>query len=186
MSDEELREQLRELIDRQQITHVLMLYSRGIDRKDREALERVYWEDAIDDHAVYCDSAPAFIDNVLRTIEQMRTSHFLGNILIEFSNRTLARSETYFIATHHLDDADGRVDWTLGGRYIDLFEKRSNEWRIKERTVVADYQRWGPATEGWHGFRPRVEAIGGAKPADPLYQVFKPGAFPLPGGKPFG
>ena len=185
MTNQSLAERLQQLLDRQEITNVLMLYSRGIDRKDKAALERVYWPDAIDDHGVQCGDARTFIDNVLPTLARMRTSHFLGNILIEFVSATVARSETYFIATHRIEETDGPINWILGGRYLDLFEKRGEEWRIKERTVVADYDRMAPVAPGWQGWQARSAVVGGPRPEDALYKGYEPGAFPLPGSVPY-
>jgi len=176
---------VQRLIDTQAITDVLMLYSRGIDRRDEAALMRVYWEDAIDDHGEYSGPAHAFIKSVMPTLAQMKTSHMLANILIEFASTTVAQVETYFQATHVLGNEPQLSHWILGGRYLDRFEKRAEEWRIKERTVVVDYQRLLADVQPWSGWQPRTQALCAAKPNDPVYRVFAPGAFPLPGGKPF-
>jgi SnoaL-like domain len=65
VSPEELERAVVALQDRQAIQDVLMTYSRGIDRLDRELLLSVYHDDAIDDHGVFVGSPEEFA--VLRT-----------------------------------------------------------------------------------------------------------------------
>jgi hypothetical protein len=62
VSPEELERAVVALQDRQAIQDVLMTYSRGIDRLDRELLLSVYHDDAIDDHGVFVGSPEEFAD----------------------------------------------------------------------------------------------------------------------------
>jgi hypothetical protein len=40
----------------------------------------------------------------------------------------------------------------MGGRYLDLFEKRGGEWRIASRTMLYDWsQDWGAAADWSQG-----------------------------------
>ncbi|TIM79731.1 MAG: nuclear transport factor 2 family protein, partial [Mesorhizobium sp.] len=59
----------------------------------------------------------------------------------------------------------------LCGRYCDLFQKRQDEWRIAERTVVYDWveEQIPPAILEADRFG-RRQPIGAPHPDDPIYQ----------------
>ncbi|UXJ50241.1 nuclear transport factor 2 family protein [Pseudomonas citronellolis] len=165
------------LVDREAIRDKLFLYCRGVDRCDREALEQVYWPEAINDHGAFVASAPEFIDAVLAGVAGMVSSHRLANILFEPAGKDCVRVETYFEAMHLLDSSGDAHNWLLIGRYLDLFEKRSGEWRILRRQLVVDLERNEPATEPNRDFPMQEKSRGAHKPADPLYGFT---ASPLP------
>jgi hypothetical protein len=64
--DEDLKSKLRELVDRQEIWAVVLRYSRGIDRLDRELVRSCYWDDAIDDHYAYIGGTRLFYRHDVR------------------------------------------------------------------------------------------------------------------------
>jgi hypothetical protein len=131
--------QLQGLFDRQAIQDVLMRYARGIDRCDMPLVESCYHPGAIDDHGSFKGPIEEFIpwvETQLQAHESMM--HFLGNIYIELED-DLAYVETYCVSYHRLKDQD--VDTLFGLRYIDRFEKRSDEWRIAARRIVAEWNR---------------------------------------------
>jgi hypothetical protein len=83
----------------------------------------------------------------------LKSTHFLGNCLVEFASDTVAAVETYFIAqleftpepsTHRSMMAASHADSTCNsrvqvfGRYVDRFEKRNDEWRVAQRRTVFD------------------------------------------------
>jgi hypothetical protein len=164
---------IQELLDRQAIHDALMRYSRGIDRHDRKLLESIYWLDAEDNHITYVGDVAGFIDYSFAFTQDMRTSHMLLNILIEFDSPALARSETYYIGYHDMPGQLGREDFVMGGRYLDLFEKRENEWRIRKRTLTCDWYMRAPSTAAWGtGILANLKTRGERYPDDPLYWVF--------------
>jgi hypothetical protein len=89
------------------------------------------------------------------------THHFIGNILIKFVDQNTAHGETYLRAFHLThpnlgeeqlqaimgprrfaelgSDAHGAYEIVVGGRYLDIFECRNDEWRIKERRLLYDF-----------------------------------------------
>jgi hypothetical protein len=75
MTIEELERTVTRLADRQAISDVLMTYSRGIDRLDRELLLSVYHEDAIDDHGVFVGSPEEFVDWAIAMHTATHLSH---------------------------------------------------------------------------------------------------------------
>jgi hypothetical protein len=165
-------EKLQALVDRQEIGDVLRRYCRAIDRRDRALLKQVYWPDAVDDHATFRGTAAEFIDYAFAHTQGMTTSHMIANILIDFDGATKAFSECYFAAYHNFAAGAGRMDRTVGGRYLDHFEKRGDRWAISRRTVCIDWYVEQPATSVWDSGRyANLPARGGAKPDDPLYRL---------------
>ena len=67
--------------------------------------------------------------------------HVLGNMSIELHG-DVAYVETYFVS-HTPGRQDGKATHlTFGGRYVDRFERRNNEWKIAHRTLVHDFSRF--------------------------------------------
>jgi len=182
--------QLRELLDKQSISDVIMTYARAIDRFDEELLRSVFHADSQHAHGFVGPSsdpslpskpgAPldfvAFAFDVLRTLT--RTHHQLGNILIEV-NGDNAYAETYFSAYHRMrakDDPlaaenayDTEMDWLVGGRYIDRFQRREGTWKISHRTGLTDWMRLEPpSTQGF--FDISLEMLGQRGADDLVYR----------------
>jgi hypothetical protein len=167
--------ELQALLDRQAIVNVLLRYCRGVDRKDRAALETVYWPEAHDDHVHSRLSGPDYVNHVLAATAEMRTAHHLGNILVEFDGPTAARSEAYFLALHEMPGEDGALEFLqLSGRYLDHFEKRGATWRIRDRTLVFDFRQTHPAQAFDTPWLARIDRRGAAFPDDPLYTALAP------------
>jgi hypothetical protein len=137
---------VEELADREAIRHCLARYCRGIDRLDEELLQSVYWDGATDDHVNFVGTGQDFIPFVYRALQPMhQTQHLIGNILIDLDGKTAAHCETYFQAFHSIPNTGGGAsDLFVGGRYVDRFEKRSDEWRIASRVVIIDWFREYP------------------------------------------
>lgn len=139
------------LIAKQEIRDALMRYSRGIDLLDPELVKSAYHADAYDDHGTFKGNAHEFAEHVMTGLSRMEcTQHFLGNSLIEIEGNR-AYSETYHVAYHRMPaDGDGPArDFTWGGRYVDVFEKRGDgPWLILRRTVVHSWSRIDPVGEG--------------------------------------
>jgi SnoaL-like domain len=160
---------LRQLLDKQEITEVLYYYARGVDRSDREALGRVYWPDADDDHIVFRGAGEALIDYLHTAVRGMRTAHRVTNVLIEFDGATSARVESYVWAYHNMVvDVGIREDVIFGGRYLDRFEQRQNQWRVASRRLVMDYFQHFPAATRLGVFG-SLDVNGARYPDDPLY-----------------
>lgn len=139
-----------DLIARQEIADVLFRYSRGVDRLDLDLVRSCYHPDAYDDHGAFKGNLDEFIKVSPAFLSKWTaTQHFLGNMLIEVDG-DIARAETYAVAFHRREDADGNgKDDIMGIRYVDRFERRDGEWKIAYRATVADWRR--------------VEKVSGAK-----------------------
>ncbi len=130
------------LLSRQQIADVIYRYARGIDRRDFELVRSCYHSDAYDDHGSFKGTVSDFVaaaDSF--TARWTATQHFMGNMLIEIEGE-VARAETYAVAYHRREDADGHgKDDVMGIRYVDRFERRSGVWRIAYRVVATEWRR---------------------------------------------
>ncbi|HVY86537.1 MAG TPA: nuclear transport factor 2 family protein [Caulobacterales bacterium] len=165
---------VQRLLDKEAIRDRIMSYARGVDRRDRPLLADLYWPEAIDRHLSFRGSAPDFIDFAMKLMQGMLTHHMLGNVMIDFASATEAHAETYYIAAHERDAEGGRQDFIIHGRYLDLFVKRGEEWRVLERTLTCDLYSMRPSTADWaNGPYAKLDTIGAAKPDDALYRAFK-------------
>ena len=142
------------LADREAIRECLYRYSRGVDRFDFEAVRSCYWPDGTDDHGSFVGGVDEFIPFVRKSLDRFeRTAHFLGNMQIDVDlGRGVARSETYAVAFHRYTDSEGHpADMWAGLRYIDRFERRDGQWRIRTRVCAYDWRRTD-RVEGAGGF----------------------------------
>ncbi|WP_293903135.1 nuclear transport factor 2 family protein [Phenylobacterium sp.] len=164
--------ELREVIAKQKIADVLARYSRGIDRCDIETLLAVFWPEATADYGSGPQNAHQWARATVAALRGMRrTQHALSNMLIEVDGDR-ARAETYCQAFHELDGDDGGLEMVVGGRYLDLLERRDGAWRVSHRTYVMDWNRNTVSTCRWDdGLYTGLKIRGGRWPDDPL-QVF--------------
>ena len=150
MSDQQA---MRDLLDKQAITEVIYNYSRACDRLDRELLESVYWPDGTDDHGIFKGTAPEYFEWVMGLLGAWRSSHHDNtNILIRLEG-DVAYGECHWVGYYSFE-VDGVLhDQLAAGRYLDRFEKRGGEWRIKHRTSVSEWNRLEPAQGDWRAKR---------------------------------
>jgi hypothetical protein len=145
---------LETILAEREITRVLHLYCRAIDRLDERALRSIYHPGAVDDHGTYAGTAEGFIEYVLDRLPRVysRTQHSLSNISIEVRGDA-AFAESYVTATHVLClDSGGTGLYTFTGRYIDRFERREGAWRIADRKLLRT----------WDGFQALTRSLDGA------------------------
>ena len=130
---------------------MLHRYARGIDRLDWDLVRDCYHPDAYDDHGGIAGSVDDFIAGGRKYLTRFAaTMHFLGNMLIEVDGDR-ARAETYAVAYHRVEDADGGgggKDDIFGIRYVDRFERRMDRWRIAHRVVANEWRRVEPVPPG--------------------------------------
>ena len=99
-------------------------------------MKSAYWEDATDDHGVYVGDAMAFVEHcMISHLKWRSTSHCILNHYIELDDDgVMARGEIYNVT--YLLQADNDILDTWFGRYLDRYEKRDDQWRIRERVCV--------------------------------------------------
>ena len=167
---------LQELVDREAIRDCIYRYCRGIDRADEASLRSSYWPDAHDCHGAYEGPAEGFIQMALTIFKTgPRNIHQVSNILIEFASPNAAAVESYFTAFQRAAGPDGTMRQVLlCGRYCDRFEKRGEEWRVSDRTVVYDWveEQTPPHEAELNRFGPR-QPIGAAYPDDVVYGLLE-------------
>lgn len=165
------RKILEQLADREAIRECLYRYSRGVDRLDADMLRSAYWPDAVDNHLSFTGNAEEFIAwsfPIMKTMDQ--TMHMIGNILIDIQGN-FADAESYFYGYQRINTESGKADVIAGGRYIDRFEKRGDEWRVIKRLVQTDWFRNYPDSADWtQGLLGIQIDIGGRFPDDPSYK----------------
>lgn len=164
---------LEELADREAIRECLYRYSRGVDRLDADMVRSAYWEDCQDSHMGFVGNAEEFIAWSFPIMGSMdQSQHFIANVLINLHGDT-ASVESYFYGFHRINLPDGGKNDVIGaGRYLDIMEKRGEEWRIKTRNVVTDWFRHYPDSADWsQGMLGIMIEPGGRFPDDDSYKV---------------
>lgn len=161
--------EVRGLLDEAAIRRVHLDYCRGIDRHDWELVRSCYHADAVDHHGPFTGGVEEFIEWALTFTQSVAsTTHFVGNQIVDLDG-DVAWHEAYCRAFHRLtatDEAPAR-DWVVNLRYLDRMERRDGRWKIADRLVVHDSDRWdlvagdGELSPGW--------LSGGFSPDDPSY-----------------
>lgn len=124
--------------DCEAIRQCLATYARGVDRHDRDTILSSYWPDGWDDHVQFSGNPSDFADWVLDLLrDEISAFHFLGQSLIKLTG-SKASVETYFLAKRYLETPEGLIARESIGRYLDVFEKRGDEWRVLTRDVLLD------------------------------------------------
>jgi hypothetical protein len=158
------------LIDERKIHGVLARHCIADDRNDAPRLKDCFWADAIEDHGVLpAGNAHRFIDmaqgNSLKQ-KLLLNRHTLGQVSIDIDG-SRARVESYVISYHrvendpqvvellfgksyaslHKDTQCQAHDFIVGGRYLDVLEKRGDEWRILSRVATAEWEISAPMSK---------------------------------------
>jgi len=130
---------LQALLDKNAIYECMLRYTRGLDRLDLDLFRSAYWPDALTCHGTVNGTPDEFLDWWM-PFQPTREAgqHSISNIRIELDGDSAADTESYFLASIK-NDGSNEVEF-LGGRYVDRFEKREGEWRIKTRVLIFDWQ----------------------------------------------
>ena len=147
LTDIETKKMLN-LISQNEITAVIYRLARGLDRRDKDLLASCFFPDSTDDHGLFEGSATDFCDWVIETLGNYeRTQHLITNINIVIDGDK-ASTESYFFA-HHVVATETKLDVIAAGRYLDHFERRDGEWKIKHRKAVYDWSRKEDNKDAW-------------------------------------
>jgi ketosteroid isomerase-like protein len=158
---------IQQLIDKDAIRDLVLLYSRAIDRQDIELLRDLYTEDATDSHGDSFDGpAPAYCDFIEKSMPYMPYSgHHVCNHLISVDGDT-GHGEVYALAYHLIPDmtgTGGKQEDFMAVRYIDQYRRCADgKWRFAKRVVTYDFQLRRPFAGG---------GILGQGTKDPSYEV---------------
>jgi SnoaL-like domain len=135
------------LLDKEAIRELVLLYSRGVDRKDIELLKTLYTKDATDDHGDHFKGrADAYIGFLAKSLPGLLAGgHFVCNHLIAVDGAT-AEGEVYALAYHIFPDGKGGTVQDIAGvRYIDRYAKEDGRWLFSNRIVRFDFREIRPA-----------------------------------------
>jgi hypothetical protein len=163
---------IQQLLAKQEIAEVLYRHARAGDRSDAELAHACYHAGATERRGEFNGLAAKVIDAVSSTRPKPGSStegmvHAVTNILTEFSDDSHAFVESYHVAWWHMTDG---TDATIGGRYLDKFEKRDGRWAIVHRNVIFDWSRVEPETAKFWEKHPAAPHLFGKRgESDPLY-----------------
>jgi len=138
------------LLAKEDIRELVLLYSRGVDRKDGALLRTLYTDDATDTHGDTFDGpANAYVDFLESCFPYMRYSgHHICNHLISVDG-TQGAGAVYALAWHLIPDGnEGWQEDFMCVRYIDKYRREGDErWRFAKRVVTYDLRSRQPAHE---------------------------------------
>lgn len=172
LSGDQPMDAIQRLLDKQAIAEVLYRRARAGDRADAELAHACYHPGATERHGAFDGEAARFIDEVSWTRPRpdspvIAMQHVITNILAHFPGPDAAFVESYHVA--HCQMSDG-ADATIGGRYLDRFERRDGRWAIAHRDVIFDWSRVEPQTETFWATHPAADFLFGKRgETDPLY-----------------
>lgn len=148
-----MEEELKALLERDRIRECIVRLARGEDRRDAALISASYWPDSVTDYGVFKGSFDEYLAWVVPGADAItNTQHVLGQSYIELAGDS-AKVETHAVSYHRVDYGGGdEHDTCIGGRYLDVMEKRGIEWRIASRTMLYDwYEDWGSAIDWSQG-----------------------------------
>ncbi len=176
------------IADRFMIQDLIYRWCRAVDRLDRQGMLDVFWPGAIDSHGPYIGPAEGLVDWILERHKPIQvSSHFIGNLLIEFATEEVALVESYVrtiqqyqpAAKHQLAQLtggavgrpDAAVDMFTSSRYIDRVERRCGEWRIARRDLAQDWKQI--AEVHYKALQPREGWIIGRRDGSDAVQILR-------------
>lgn len=157
-------------LDREAIRDCVSRLARGEDRRSADLIRSCWWPDAKFDYGVHSGDFETYLAWVVPGADAIKdTQHLLGQSYVELSGET-AKAETHVFSYHRIDMGSGDRDTCIGGRYLDTFEKRGDEWRIADRIMLYDWENdWGSAADwanGVMGYRFSAEHFPGRAKGD--------------------
>lgn len=143
---------LQQMVDRQAIRDCVIRLARGEDRRSADLIRSCWWPEARFDYGVHNGDFDTYLAWVVPGADAIRdTQHLLGQTYVELAD-TSAKAETHVLSCHRVGmgegPREGERDISIGGRYLDSFEKRGQEWRIADRIMLYDWEQdWGAAAD---------------------------------------
>ena len=130
---------LEEVIAQQAIAELGCRYARGVDRGDPEIIRSAFHDDAAIVSGAFNGPAVEFATAIGELLDEtsVRVAHTVTNHWIDIDGDH-AVGESYVVAFQGTK-GDSPQDVMTGGRYIDRYERRSDEWKISHRTFVMDW-----------------------------------------------
>lgn len=164
---------LETLQTKQAIYEVVQRYCRGMDRLDEDLVRSCYHPEGTDTHyGLGTLDREGFIAKALRggLTRIGGTMHSVPNHYVYEIDGDRARAESYMVAYHWGDEP--QMNFTSGGRYVDLFERRDGEWRILERSCIREWVKQEPTVTATE---PGPYRLGRRDRTDPSYAPLRGG-----------
>jgi hypothetical protein len=142
---EQLRRDVRYLMDRQAILDCISRHARGHDRHDVELLTNAYHEDGIDEHGHAINPGPKYAAwaNAAHAAGSRLHTHNITTHTCEIDG-DVAHCESYvMVGLLNNDEKSARL---ISGRYIDRLERRDGQWKIVLRRTTVDVVLAGDAS----------------------------------------
>ncbi len=163
---------VHQLLAKQVLHELLMAYCRGTDRADTDLLASVFHPDATVVTGIFNGPASEFAKFIPGLVRGFKSCfHSVANEWFQI-DADGAVGESYVIAFITLSGEDGDRDVITGGRYLDQFEHRNGEWKIAQRTFIADWNINQPSTRQEDGMYAQLPTRGALHPADPIYSFW--------------
>lgn len=146
------------IADRFMIQDLMYRWCRAVDRLDRQGMLDAFVPGCIDSHGPYIGPVEGLVEWILERHRPIAvSSHFIGNLLIEFVDADTALVESYVRTIQQYPphaqsqlaqltggaagNAQSAMDMFTSSRYLDRVERRDGAWRIAQRTLIQDWKR---------------------------------------------
>jgi hypothetical protein len=137
-ADQEHR--LQVVLDKHALHRLLIRYTRGIDRWDKEFVLSVFHPDAHLHHNNFKGRAADFFE-FLFDGDSFGGQHVIMNELFDVRG-DVAFGESYLWSQRSgIGNPSDSMGWPIQriGRYVDRFERRAGEWRIADRRTIIEW-----------------------------------------------
>ena len=115
------------------IQRLMYRYARCADRKDYKGFAEVFCEDAVFDYKGNPVTPYSAIELMMHALEEYTTTaHQVHNVFYEVDGDS-AEGETYCLASHLFNGADGEMKLDMGIIYRDQLRRTATGWRIALR-----------------------------------------------------
>jgi len=136
------------LADRLALADLAAAYARAADRRDPEGSAATFTEDGL--LAIYHGQPGAEPPTMERRGREAiakamvglnrytETTHLVGQQLVQIEGDR-ATGETYCLAHHLSGEGSQRIIYIMSIRYLDVFARTAEGWRIAERRLAVDW-----------------------------------------------
>ena len=129
------------IADEQALLQLAYRYAQAVDRRDADALVSVFAEDGIIARPGSVWQGHEKLRGIIARLNTLygATFHTVRNQTAVIDGDT-AQGETYCVAMHMLNSADGqRTRMDMGIRYQDSFVRQDGVWRFARRELMVDW-----------------------------------------------
>ena len=128
-------EALRDLLERDAITRLMVRYADRIDANDPVGAAACFAPDGVGVYWGDYRGREAIAERLTGILAGFHaTSHHLTNVQIELTSETTAQAQSYVYAFHRLKGSFEQMHYW--GRWVDEVEKVDGEWLFARREVV--------------------------------------------------